>query len=498
MMQLPLGVQSYPELYLTLIGWNIYGDLWKIIIETGIVYLPFVAILLRNFSIGFTSPFIESASRIVQRRIEYDFVAAILVIMLAGQPMIRINPDHITYTPHCDESGEVYRPGSTGTTYDDYFPQVVHAHVPAWWYTVLGISQALTSVSIRQLECKPDIRAFNHELDLTQLDDQQLRREVQLFNGQCFGRARAKFYREEPNFDSYITLYGYSDLDWIGSKAYLRVPGYYDTFYAPKPTEGFVFDPAQDWRDGQLDDDKPEWGRPSCRDWWLDKQHGLQERIFNELSGTAQRFFYNISTLDKDQVVKKLVRESTMSDQLGGGRSFLLNVGLRWEQLKFWPKVYALKSVTPIIQATLIFLVTVMLPWALIFTAYKPATLVRLAFIIFSLKYFSFLWALVDYLDQVMLRALYPEILRFIPSVEHGIAEMMIATLYIGAPALWLMLFSWLGQIAGIGLLGAIGGMATPAYATGAASTAAVTTVASGVVGATVSRIADKNKNGQK
>ncbi len=44
-----MSVDSYLELFTTLFGWTFYGILWDVLLGTGIVFLPFLGILIDNW-----------------------------------------------------------------------------------------------------------------------------------------------------------------------------------------------------------------------------------------------------------------------------------------------------------------------------------------------------------------------------------------------------------------------------------------------------------------
>ncbi len=44
-----MTVDSYLELFTTLFGWTFYGILWDVLVGTGIVFLPFLGILIDNW-----------------------------------------------------------------------------------------------------------------------------------------------------------------------------------------------------------------------------------------------------------------------------------------------------------------------------------------------------------------------------------------------------------------------------------------------------------------
>ena len=44
-----MTVDSYLELFTTLFGWTFYNILWDVLVGTGIVFLPFLGILIDNW-----------------------------------------------------------------------------------------------------------------------------------------------------------------------------------------------------------------------------------------------------------------------------------------------------------------------------------------------------------------------------------------------------------------------------------------------------------------
>ena len=48
-----MGVNSYAEIFTTVIGWHLYNVVWDVLASTGIVYLPFLGILLEHWRTAF-------------------------------------------------------------------------------------------------------------------------------------------------------------------------------------------------------------------------------------------------------------------------------------------------------------------------------------------------------------------------------------------------------------------------------------------------------------
>ena len=43
-----MSVSSYLELYLAIFGWYMFDQIWVILKETGLAYLPFIGMFLKN------------------------------------------------------------------------------------------------------------------------------------------------------------------------------------------------------------------------------------------------------------------------------------------------------------------------------------------------------------------------------------------------------------------------------------------------------------------
>src|SRR6516165_8094125 len=118
-----IGVQSFPELYTMLIGWNLYDQLWTLLSQTGLAFLPFIGIVLRNMAKPYESQETKDAASTSLRRMEVDIIITLLIIFLGVAPFISLSPTMISYTPVCQPNGQnnSYTPGNTQTTWDNAF-----------------------------------------------------------------------------------------------------------------------------------------------------------------------------------------------------------------------------------------------------------------------------------------------------------------------------------------------------------------------------------------
>src|SRR5579862_3928832 len=139
-----IGVQSFPELYTLLIGWDLYDKLWTLLTQTGLVYLPFIGMILHNVTQSYIAH--RETGQIALRKMEISLIVTLLLILFAASPCISVSAHAIAYSPVCStEQDQTYYPTDTGTTYDKAFSiPTNNVTVPIWWYAVISVSEGIT------------------------------------------------------------------------------------------------------------------------------------------------------------------------------------------------------------------------------------------------------------------------------------------------------------------------------------------------------------------
>ena len=79
-----LGVQSYPELYTTLLGWQMYDEIWDLLSQTGLAFLPFIGIVLRNITHPYTSQETKDAGSTSLTTNGSRFYQCVIIYFLCG------------------------------------------------------------------------------------------------------------------------------------------------------------------------------------------------------------------------------------------------------------------------------------------------------------------------------------------------------------------------------------------------------------------------------
>ena len=498
-----MSVTGYLALYTTLIGWQQYHNLWNVMVGTGLVYLPFIGIIMDSFLQPFESQEPKSASVIALRRLMLRIVGALLVIEFCCVPTIPLNPKVLHYEPACSISSKVATPGHTGTTYDNQFKAITGVKVPVLWYLVMAISNGFTHAAIQGLSCQPiNYRRLQSQLDVTRITDLNLRKETVDFYNACYVPAYSHYVSDElsdfqkSQITNYQKEYGKDDIGWIGSAILRDISGFYDSLYAQKPVEGFLFDPVRDQFDAQVPNHS-QWGRPTCQDWWSNPEHGLYKRLLNNLPAN---FLITIVHLMEDPNklgaigLRQLIKHSfdpgmtfgeisrgyeSLDDDIHGNwfSSYVgATIGVGMERLHYYPKLSLLINALPVIQALLLMVIYMLIAVFIPFSSYRLHFVITGAAIIFAITFWSYLWHLVLYLDNTLLPALYPQgnavtgLATFLNDgggMNKVFVDFIIGTLYIALPLLFLILMSWAGFKVSNAFMAAISEMKAPGNAAG-------------------------------
>ncbi|WP_404360467.1 conjugal transfer protein TraG N-terminal domain-containing protein [Methylotuvimicrobium sp. KM1] len=467
-----MGVSSYLEIYLTQFGWTMYNVFWDILIDTGLAYLPFIGMFLRNIVEPITSQEAKDASSVSLRRIETDAVKMFAVLVIAIQPYMTVSYNNLSYTQACSPGGNAVVGGNTGKTYDTTFTAATlggnNALVPIWWYAVLAVTGGINDAAILAIPCTHNIRLMSFSIDNARVKDPQLRRQVQLFYKDCYRHAMAMFLDHNPPYPNNLPQ---EDLNWLGSQFFLN--GTYQTARASATVPGFTYDPN---RDREYDPDVyiPVDGKPTCAQWWTGNGHingiGLREALADQIDAgalaTFKQYVANKTGKAQDEVeniaIQTLIsREETAFNGLGNLNSYNeasfanaassagATLGSFMEAVSFYPALYAMKAAAPIIQAVVLMLIYALMPFYFWFSSYQPGKIIFMSIIVFSVKFWTVLWAIANWLDNNLIEAIKPSWYNLQLMTNNLLVEMIIdfviGGLFVVMPLFWSGLLTWAG-----------------------------------------------------
>ena len=465
----------------------------------------------------------ESVAAVSFRKIVMGNVVAMFVMIFAAEPVLPLNPSMVKLNkPEMQvfdlgnvlDNGKVSI-GDTGTTYDAAFAasiesvkqQMPDLGIPALWYHVMNMGSGFSYGMIAGLPKQEDLRFLQNYMQSVFIDDPMLANEISRFTTECYGPARAKFFRikdERParlNIGLVEDVLGNNpgDLNWMGSVVLTKSPGLYapsqdmsvvsDGYKAQSPVARFV-------------DDIPD-GRPYCDKWWYALKGSILDIAKSE-SLLGDGGVSNFSVLD--QVIGNLfpvVASSHLTmDEITGNyiiRTYLRNTrqkldmvpdDLAWANTSYsahpdkvsqglaygvkglvsgagamkegavWSaKFYTLLLALPMIQAIVIFGFIIVLPFLLIFTKLGMKGVVYGFMGFFSLKLLTGLWGVASWLDTTLIAVMYPDqsaIGAFFSGAnnegtERILLDMMTTGMHVGLPLLFLGVMASAGfQITGV------------------------------------------------
>jgi len=468
-----IGVQSYPELYTMLLGWDLYGKLWQLLSQTGIAYIPFIGIILKNIGQSYVMHG-QKGPEYALRSMELNLIMALLVIFFGVAPCIPLDGHTVSYSPMCGkDQGNTFYPGSTGTTYDKAFslPQG-DIRVPLWWYAVISVSEGMTSAANTMVGCVPNLRRMVTVVNMTQITEPAVKEELLDFEKMCHTPAKTQFLNDAKSNNTAtiervqadIKKYGVEDTEWVGSHALNNQ--YYRNIKPARPVAGFTYDATQDINSDINKMNPPAYGTPTCEEWWNHSVYGLKKRTYDALSPAFKDEFkdYIKTEADQDNIVKAIITRTpnyaNANDNVGdiSYSHFAAALGTWYNQMFEYPKLYAAAQAAPIIQSLLLLMIYIFLPFALVFSGYKPHAFLTSTVIIFSLIFMTFIWHVVSWTDKALMQALYSSWFAK-QGAGATLTDMIIGSLVVGAPLFWFMFMGAVGVSIGNAVNSAAGNM---------------------------------------
>ena len=117
-----------------------------------------------------------------------------------------------------------------------------------------------------------------------------------------------------------------------------------------------------------------------------------------------------------------------------------------------FPALDSMRQALPMMQGILLMAVYVMLPLILAFAAYEIKTVITLTFVIFATNFLTFWWELTRWVDSNMFTALYfsnthsmVNLAGFQNTSDDSILTMVVGSMFLLLPAVWLGALSWAG-----------------------------------------------------
>lgn len=510
-----MTVNSYFEYYLTMLGWAVSNGIWWVLLETGIILIPIVAIFVTSFT-EVRQRDAETNVNSVVKEAETKLWIVYVVIMFACVPTmpLKVGELNLDTGSSCGVSQinhDETRWGAEFETIGNMTPRV-----PLWWGLVHILSKGVTHTAVATMPCTGDIRGITLEIQNQRIKDPNLLREVGEFARECFAAANAQMSQDRGLTESWMSpssVYTKHETGWIGSQVFLD-EGYYDAIQASTPQRLFPYtEPRDEGYAPGLDGG----GYPTCAEWWQHGTNGLRARLAKQIDptlgervkGAFSKIFGNTDTTDA--LVRSLVSPanmgrsgdtsqmfSTQAKSTRGGvggvtawardsiQNFIGNMShygpMGSERWKAEAAHQSLRHTLEMFQSLAYMVLVVTLPLVLVFSGFSLTAVIAASMGMFAIHFLTFWWELSRWMDSKLLSGMYmnqgiqAHAGRYIPGTDHStgywMAEMVLWASTLLMPALFITFMAW-ASFRGVSALGAIGQGTGSGVLTGAAAGAA-------------------------
>lgn len=488
-----MGLDSYLEIFTTMYGWYFSSVIVQTLLDTGLVALPFVFMLIKAWMEAHEEGAERGGVQMMIRKLEIQIWTSLFVYVMCvvSSSVTSLSGVSLYYAPTRTTVNPAPQPGTMSnneSSYSQVFGAGVPSNVsvPAWWYTVMGLSSGFNAAVRAGINRGvSDLRVIEDTARSATITDPFLRNEVKRFRDECFTPARSRLLRADTQTQEVtqaIAAKGEADLDWMGGAAYRTDPALYADLYAFGDVPGFAY---VDFPDESLPPGHPipKWGRPTCKQWWETPDNGLRAKLVaqagttNGLKSMITSVFTTSSADDVDDQLAKLAINNGASNYVDTQRMFGDDRSTGQKVANAIPEAVgaggsvvmafmSTASLMPLInmismaQPMILMAIYMFLPLATILSGYNLQVLVLGGLGIFTVKFWPTLWYITRWLDDNMIKAMYPDSSTLLSvltlDADGGYKRMMLNTLmtlmYLGLPAIWTGVMAWAGLNVGRGV----------------------------------------------
>ena len=469
-------------------AWRIYDTLWRLLIDTGLAYLPFMAILVGGWRRA--AEFSSSSARgvVALQSSELRLYLAFMVVFIGAVPSVTVHPKDFVFAENdCVLSNAdlrrrlILRHADESPDYDFLELGGAPVAVPLWWWLLNNLSRGLTAAAINALPCRLDLRTLSADVAAAAVREPQLRGELLRFHRDCWRAAYQRFARYQIAAPATLPS-GASmeeDLAWAGSRVFLETPGYYDQLHPVAAVASFPYDPARD-ATFAASEFSAEGGFPSCRQWWRDSAQGLRPRLLGTFGqGLRARWHYLFqgrseasddsllrAVLHTDRPLRQgvlkgeLVRTGWFARFADSALSLGAGLGAARSAPELAVSLKLVRDTAPIIQSLVLLLLVATLPLLLSVGLFQFEVLISLSLAFASIVFWSFLFRLVFWLDTALTAAIMPDSVAGL--LDTGffqlVFQVVLFSLYVAFPPLFTWFLASTGRSFGAELAHGISG----------------------------------------
>lgn len=308
-----MSVNGILEGYLTIYGWQIYGNLFLLLVAVGAVLYPVARIV---FDLAFDYVEGKIGPELGARTLILRLTIYGLVLVLGLIPLARIDIQSTSVQNRCGREAL--------TTLGQHYEFLNHqntglgsaenAYAPLMPYLAMVLASGFNAVMYQATPCLQDLTHLNlamNTLDFSAAEDPNaLRATVDRFERECGAEAREiaigfltgqygaagqtylteqleRYARNDTERKQQLVYFGsrfYRELFYqpCAARGDVNTPAGYLCMMRPlranNPVAGFPYDPVRDSDFSAYQKNHSE-GMPTCEEWWSDATHGVRAQL---------------------------------------------------------------------------------------------------------------------------------------------------------------------------------------------------------------------------
>ena len=484
-------VDSTIDAYGISLAFYIYDVLWDIFAQTGLVYIPMIALIFGAVKSASESSMEDFNTKSSLRTVAMGLFFMLLALELALYPMVRLKFDDIKYySRQCtsDTTG-------TGTITTEILGEEAEfvaenmevqlggreIRLPVLFAVALRMSQGIKNWAVEDLPCSTDIRLLSDGMLSQRITDEALLNETKEFIQWCYNPARRKYLSD---WDMGLS----DEQNWPGGRKLVMDRGYYDNydgdgFYSRKARPGYGNSVNELPESEQLPAD---YGFPTCKEWWLgegvintpyvaeealstrlyagveewlrDKEDEIYDTLTTQLNRVKNRSYVFIAK--KDVVVmqslftpiklSELNSLSTTDYGTQGDDGFtdwafraMGTIGVAGKSIEQFSGASMLQLSMPMVKPFIIMVIVISYLPAMLMSGFKWKYIGLFHGVVMSMMFWPFFWELSRLIDDTMMTALGVD---FDEVNTQMLSQWIASALYLYAPLLFSTALGWVGM----------------------------------------------------
>jgi len=410
--------QSIISLYTTLQGWRLYGVIWDVLTGSGLALLPLIGFIIDAIQQGRSRG--SAMKNDADAAISYIEVGLFRILFVVA---IAFVPTGVTAL----DATVLDVDGATATANDTEYvntfgadPDIVgtSVNIPVWWWLTMSVSNGITAAVVDEVGTDNALRDLEASLRNGRIEDPQTRYLAQVFRTECWREARHQYFDDPP------AGAGEPNIDFIGSQYF------YDNYYASIRTTAVLPGYAYTAESmPEFESDPGTGGRPTCTVLWDALQAGIYTEAENQGAvGFWRGLFGGDPSPDEQRdIVERFLNNTPMNelyaaDQVndirtqeqgffGAAADWFTGTGtngvLIFASTLAGMATDAIVIGASTVQSYILMFIYMGLPVAILVSGYSLGFLISGAMVIFSVTFWSALFAIIAHADAFLAQSLW-------------------------------------------------------------------------------------------